>query len=113
MNVRNDVSAKAIEVNIQSTRDTEEEFLYFLPEETLTVQQLWEEKEALRSAAKTESHNDPENEVSELQNFHKPTAGTVIYRERHFKGQRKIQIGPEQPRRVAQFASQNRGSRFC
>ena len=92
MNIRNDVSTKAIEVNIQSTGVAEEELLYLLPEETPTEQQLWEEKDALRKAAKTETHNDPENEVSELQNFHKPTAGTINYREGHFKDNAKIRL---------------------
>ena len=30
--------------------------------------------------------------MSELQNFHKPTAGTVDYREGHFKGNAKIHL---------------------
>ena len=84
LNIRNDVTTKAIEVNIQSTGVAEEESLYILPEEAPSEQQLWEEKESLRKTAKEETHNEPENEVSELQNFHKPTAGTVDYREGHF-----------------------------
>ena len=39
-----------------------------------------------------ETHNDPENEVSELQNFHKPTAGTIDYRKGHFKDNTKIRL---------------------
>ena len=85
MNIRNDVATKAIEVKIQSKGVAEEEPRYILPEETPTEQQLWEEKETLRKRAKMETHNDPKNEVSELQNFHKSTAGTIDYREGHFK----------------------------
>ena len=70
MNIRNDVTTKAIEVNIQSTGVAEEESLYILPEEVLSEQQLWDEKESLRKSAKEETHNEPENEISELQNFH-------------------------------------------
>ena len=90
--MRNYVSTKAIEVNIQSTGLAEEEFIYLLPEQTPTEKQLWEEKEGIRGSAKTETHNDPENEVSELQNFHKPTAGTINYREGHFKDNVKIRL---------------------
>ena len=39
-----------------------------------------------------ETHNDPENEVSELQNFHKSTAGTIDYREGHLKDNAKIRL---------------------
>ena len=92
MNIRNDVNTKAIEVNIQSTGVAEEELLYILPGECPTEQQLWEEKEAIRQSAKTETHNEPENEVSELQTFHKPTAGTINYREGHFKDNAKIRL---------------------
>ena len=92
MNIRNDVATKAIEVNIQSTGVAEEETLYILPDESPTEQQLWEEKNTIRSMARTETHNDPENEVSELQTFHKPTAGTINYREGHFKDNAKIRL---------------------
>ena len=44
------------------------------------------------SISKTETHNEPENEVSELQTFHKPTAGTINYREGHFKDNAKIRL---------------------
>ena len=50
---------------------------------------MWEEREPLRKTAKIETHNNPENEVSELQNFHKPTVGTIDYREGHFKDNAK------------------------
>ena len=92
MNIRNDVNTKAIEVNIQSSGVAEDELLYILPGESPTEQQLWEEKEAIRQSAKTETHNEPENEVFELQTFHKPTAGTINYREGHFKDNAKIRL---------------------
>ena len=92
MNIRNDVTTKAIEVNIQSTGVAEEKPLYILPEETHTEQQLCEEKETLRKSAKMETHNDPENEVSELQTFHKPTAGTLDYREVQSKDNAKLRL---------------------
>ena len=43
-------------------------------------------------SAEEEAHNEPENEVSELQNFHKPTAGTIDYRQGHFKDNAKIRL---------------------
>ena len=92
MNIRNDVTTKAIEVNIQSTGVAEEESLYILPEEVPSEQQLWDEKESLRKTAKEETHNEPENEISELQNFHKPTAGTIDYREGHSKDNAKTRL---------------------
>ena len=92
MNIRNDVTTQAIEVNYQSTGVAEEDTLYVLPDEIPTEQQLWEEKNTKRSMARTETHNDPENEVAELQTFHKPTAGTINYREGHFKDNAKIRL---------------------
>ena len=83
---------KAIEVNIQSTGVAEEDTLYVLPDEIPTEQHLREEKNTIRTMARTETHKDPENEVSELQTFHKPTAGTINYREGHFKGNAKIRL---------------------
>ena len=48
LNIRNEVTTKAIEVNIQSTGVTEEEPLYILTEGTPTEKGLWEEKGTLR-----------------------------------------------------------------
>ena len=92
MNIHNDVNTKTIEVNIQSTGVAEEELLYILPGECPTEQQLWEENEAIRQSARTETHNEPENEVFELQTFHKPTARTINYSEGHFKDKAKIRL---------------------
>ena len=49
-------------------------------------------EETFPKTAKTETHNNPENEMSELQNFHKPTAGTIDYKEGHFKDNAKIRL---------------------
>ena len=92
MNIRNYVTTKSIEVIIQSTGVTEEEPLYILPQDTPTEQHLWEEKRTLRRKAKEETHNEPKHEVSELQNFHQPTAGTIDYREGYFKDNAKIRL---------------------
>ena len=107
MNIRNDVTTKAIEVNTQSTGVTEEEPLYILPQDIPTEQQLWEEKETLRRIAKEESHNEPENEVSEFQNFHQPTAGTIDYKEGHFKDNAKIRLEPKQRSGFTQPSTKN------
>ena len=64
MNIRNDVTTQAIEVKIQSTGVAEEDTLYVLPDEIPTEEQLWEEKNTIRTMTRTETHNDPENEVS-------------------------------------------------
>ena len=87
LNIRNVVNTKAIEVNIQSTGVAEEELQYIIPHRTTNVG-----KKAIRQSAKTETHNEPENEVFELQTFHKPTAGTINYREGHFKDNAKIRL---------------------
>ena len=60
MNIRSDVTTKAIEVNIQSTGVSEEDPFYILPQDIPTEQQLWEEKETLRRIANEETHNEPE-----------------------------------------------------
>ena len=70
----------------------EEKLIYILPDECPTEQQMWEGKKAIRQSAKPETHNELENEVFELQTFHKPTAGTINYREGHFKGNAKIRL---------------------
>ena len=46
----------------------------------------------MREKAKTDSHNDPENNVTQLQKFHQPTAGTTIEKFRQFKDRAKIRI---------------------
>ena len=39
----------------------------------------------MRIQQQTETHNEPNIEMLELQNFHKPTTGTVNYREGHVR----------------------------
>ena len=78
MAIRNDIHTKAIEVNIQSSGIVEEEQIYVLPDEEIDENQLWEEKQNIRSQAQTETHNKPENTVSELQQFHKPQFHVMI-----------------------------------
>ena len=72
MKRQNDVITQAIEVTIQSTGVAEEKTLNLLIEGTPTEKQLWEERNTFCNAAKTETHNDPKNEVAKLQSFHEP-----------------------------------------
>ena len=67
LTIRNDIHTNAIDVNIQSTGIVEEEQTYVLPDDEIDENQLWEEKQNIRNQAQTETHNDPENAVSELQ----------------------------------------------
>ena len=69
MTIRSDVHTKTIEVNIQSSGIVEEEQIYEIDEN-----QHWKEKQNVRNQAQTGTHNEPENTVSELQQFHKPTS---------------------------------------
>ena len=72
MAIRSDVHWKAIEMNIQSSGIVEEEQIYVLPDDEIHENQLFEEKQNIRNQAPTDTHNDPENTVSELQQFRKP-----------------------------------------
>ena len=49
----------------------------FSPTMKLTIINLFEGKQYVRNQAQTETHNDPENEVADLQQFHKPTVTTI------------------------------------
>ena len=80
MNIRNDIQTKAIEVNIQSTGIVEEEQIYILPDDEIEENQLWQEKLNVRNQAQNETHNEPENSVTELQNFHKPPPNYLLRR---------------------------------
>ena len=92
MNLRNDLQTKAIEVNIQSSGIAEEEQIYVHPDDENDEKTHWEQKDNIRNQARTETHNEPENEITELQNFHKPTAGTIDYREGRFRDNAKIRL---------------------
>ena len=78
MNLRNDIQTKAIEVNIQSSGIAEKEQIYHHPDDEKTH---WVQKDNIKNQAQTETHNEPVNEITELQTFHKSTAGTMNYRE--------------------------------
>ena len=92
MSIRNDIHTKAIEVNIQSTGTVEEEQIYILPDDELDENQLWQEKQNVRDHAQNETHNEPENDVTELQQFHKPTSGLISYSSGHFKDNARIRL---------------------
>ena len=92
MTIRNDIHTKAIEVNIQSTGIVEEEQIYVLPDDEIDENQLREEKQNIRNQAQTETRNDPENAVSELQQFHKPTSGLISCSSGYFKENARIRL---------------------
>ena len=92
MSIRNDIQTKAIEVNIQSSGIVEEEQIYILPDDEFDENKLWEEKQNVRNQAQTETHNDPENNVTELQQFHKPTSGLNTCSEGHFRDNARIRL---------------------
>ena len=92
MSIRNDIQTKAIEVNIQSSGIVEEEQIYILPDDEFDENKLWEEKQNVRNQAQTETHNDPENNVTELQQFHKPTSGSNTCSEGHFRDNARIRL---------------------
>ena len=92
MTIRNDINTKAIEVNIQSSGIVEEEQIYILPDDEFDENKLWEEKQNVRNQAQTETHNEPENDVSELQQFHKPTSGLVSVSSGYFRDNARIRL---------------------
>ena len=92
MTIRNDIHTKAIEVNIQSTGIVEEEQIYILPDDKMDENQLWEEKQNVRNQAQTETLNDPENTVSELQQVHKPTSGLIAVSSGYFRDNARIRL---------------------
>ena len=92
MTIRNDIHTKATEVNIQSTGIVDEEQIYILPEDEIDENQLWEEKQNIRNQAQTETNNEPETDVSELQQFHKPTSGLISISSRYFKDNARIRL---------------------
>ena len=94
MTLRNDIHTKALEVNIQSSGIVEEEQIYILPDDDVDENQLWQEKHNVREQAQNETHNEPENDVNELQQFHKPTCGLISCSSGHFKDNARIR--PEQ-----------------
>ena len=69
-NIRNDIQTKANEVNIQSSGLAEEEQIYLHQDDEIDEKTLWEQKDIIRNQEQSETHNEPENEITELQNFH-------------------------------------------
>ena len=92
MTIRNDIHTKAIDVNIQSSGIVEEEQIYILSGDKIVENQLWEEKQNVRNQAQTETHNDPENEVAKLQQFHKPTSGLISISSGYFEDNTRIRL---------------------
>ena len=92
MTLRNDIHTKAIEVNIQSSGIVEDEQIYILPDDDVDENQLWPEKHNVLEQAQNETHNEPENDVNELQQFHKPTSGLISCSSGHFKDNARIRL---------------------
>ena len=92
MTIRNDIRTKAVEVIIQSSGIVEKEQIFSLPGDENDENQLWEEKQNVRNQAPTETHNDPENVVSELQQFHKPTSGLISVSSGYFRDNARIRL---------------------
>ena len=92
MSIGNDTQTRAIEVNIQSSGIVEEEQIYILPDDEFVENKLWEEKQNVRNQVQTETHNDPENNVTELQHFHEPTSGLNTCSEGHFRDNARIRL---------------------
>ena len=112
MTIRNDIHTKAFEVNIQSTGIVEEEHIYILPDEEIDENQLWEEKQNIRNQAQIETHNDPENDVSELQQFHKPTPGLISCSSGHFRDNARIRLEQKNDIVLRNLRAKIEGHRF-
>ena len=65
ISLRNDIQTKTIEVNIQFSGIAEEEQIYIHPDDENDEKTLWEQKDNIRNQAQTETHNEPENEITE------------------------------------------------
>ena len=92
LTIQNDIHTEAIEVNIQSSGIVEEEQIYILPDDELDENQLWQEKQNIRDQAQNETHNEPENNKTELQQIHKPTSSLNTCSEGHFRDNAKIRL---------------------
>ena len=92
MTIRNDTHTKAIEVKIKSSGVIAQEQIYILPDDENDENQLWEEKQNVRNQAQAETHNEPENAVSELQQFHKPTSGLISVSSGYFRDNARIRL---------------------
>ena len=92
MSIGNDIQTRAIEVNIQSSGVVEEEQIYILHDNKFDENKLWKEKQSVRNLAQTETHNDPENNVAELQHFHKPSSALNTCSEGHFRDNARLRL---------------------
>ena len=92
MSIRNDFQTRAIDVNKQSSGIVEEEQIYILPDDEFDENELWEEKQNVRNQAQTETPNNTENNVTELQHFHKSTSGLNSCSEGHFQDNARIRL---------------------
>ena len=69
-----------------------EEQIYNLIDDEIDENQLWQEKQNVRVQIQNETHNKPENDVTELQQFHKPTSGLISHSLGHFKDNARIRL---------------------
>ena len=53
---------------------------------------LYGKKNKTRNEAQTETYNDPENAVSELKQFHRPTSGLISFSLGYFKDNARIRL---------------------
>ena len=112
MTIRNDIHTEAIEVNIQSFCIVKEEQIYVLLDDELDENQIWEEKQNNRNQAQTETHNDPENAVSELQQFHKPASGLISCSSGYFKDNARISLEQNNDIVLRNFRAKTVGNSF-
>ena len=77
---------------MQSTGIVEEEQIYILPDDEIEENQLWQEELNVRNQAQNGTHIEPENSVTELQSFHKPTSGLNTCSEDHFRDYARIRF---------------------
>ena len=112
MTIRNDIRTRAIEMSIQSTGIVEEEQIYVLPDDEIDENQLWEEKQNVRNQAQTQIHSDPENEVAELQQFHKPTPGSISVSSGYFKDNTRIRFEQNNDIILKNLRTRNEGNPF-
>ena len=92
MSIRNDVQTESIDVKIQSSGVVEKEQIYILPDDEFDEFNVWEEKRNVSNQAQTETHKYPQNNLIELQQFHKPTSGLNIHSESHFRDNTRITL---------------------
>ena len=72
ISIQNDIHTTAI-VNIQSSSGkVEDEQFYILPNDE---NQIWAGKQILQNQAQNETHNNLENNIPDLQQFHQPKSG--------------------------------------